>query len=66
MSRTNLLPSWAHAIRDMALDLALRSSTEAQFMEQWMRLGTVVRYLATHERMPPPVLTWGRWEWWRP
>lgn len=61
-------PSWVAAVESIAVDLARRCPTEERFAEQWERLGTIVRYLATHEPswVTPPPLEWGRWEWWRP
>jgi hypothetical protein len=46
---------WTRAVEDIAIDLAERATSEQEFREQWERLGTVVRYLVTHD--PRPVVT---------
>jgi hypothetical protein len=47
---------WSQAVEEIALDLAERATSEEEFREQWEKLGTVVRYLTTHDpRQAAPV-----------
>lgn len=43
---------WSKAVEDIAFDLAERATTEEEFRELWALLGTVVRYLTTHDPRP--------------
>ncbi len=49
---------WVSAMESFALSIAERTPDESEFMAMWMRLGTVVRFLVTHDparKAPAPI-----------